>query len=206
MAKTVYLIRHGATEGDGKRRYKGTIDVPLSEEGAGQARLAGRFLRESLGGEPLRAVYSSDLRRALSSASIIAEGTGLEPVAVPGLRERHFGLWEGMSFDEISERFPGDFDKWARDPLAFSPVGGESTIEVRDRAMRALAGILALHRDGPMAVVAHGGVNRVVLCETLGISLKNIFSIEQDFASVNVIEFGPDYTLVRLVNGRYPGR
>jgi len=178
--------------------------VPLSEAGAEQMRAAAGFLRDALRGEPLRAIYCSGLSRALRSATIIAEGTGLEPVVVPGLGERHFGLWEGMSFDEIMEAFPHDFERWARDPLAFSPVGGETTLQVRDRVMKALREVLDRHDEGPIAIVAHGGVNRVVLCEVLGVSLKNIFSIEQDFACVNVIEMGGDYALVRLVNGRCP--
>lgn len=210
MAKTVYLIRHGATEGDGKVRYKGTIDVPLSHQGEEQARRAALFIRDSLSGQCLEAVYTSDLSRALGSAEIIAEGLGppdsLEPIIVPGLRERHFGRWEGMSLEEIAQRYPEEFGNWARDPLRFSPVGGESTFEVRDRAVSALEEILSRHEEGAIAVVAHGGINRVVLCHVLGIPLENIFLIEQDHACVNIIEFGEGHRLVRLLNGVSPGR
>jgi alpha-ribazole phosphatase len=125
---------------------------------------------------------------------------------VPGLRERHFGRWEGMSLEEIFDSYPGEFGNWARDPLGFSPVGGESTLEVRDRAVSALEDILSRHNGGAIAVVAHGGVNRVVLCHVLGIPLENIFLIEQDHACVNIIEFGDGRRLVRLLNGVCPGR
>jgi len=203
MVGTLFLIRHGATEGSGVKRYKGSLDVPLSEEGIAQVERTAKFLASQLNG-PLEAVYSSTLIRAVRSAEAIARRHGLEPVAVEGLRERSFGLWEGMSFEEIRAQYPAEFDAWARDPLRFSPVGGESTLEVRDRVMKALGDVLDRHDGGGIAVVGHGGVNRVILCHYLGVPLENIFRIEQDFACLNVIHFYDGYPVVRLVNGVAP--
>lgn len=225
MVTTLYLIRHGKTASGDAKRYHGSIDIPLSEEGADQMRRAAAFVRQHLenpasskylsylrdihGGsaappeEPagLGAVYCSDLSRSSSSAAILAAQYGLEPVVVPQLRERSFGIWEGMSFTEIMERYPVEFKAWADDPLRFSPMGGESTIEVRDRVTDALEGILARHAGDEIAIVAHGGVNRVVLCHILGMSLEHIFRIEQDHAAVNIIEFWEKYPVVKLMNG-----
>ncbi|HDH11280.1 MAG TPA: alpha-ribazole phosphatase [Nitrospirae bacterium] len=196
MATTVYLIRHGETEDADSRRYKGRIDVPLSENGVEQIkRLADYFFQNS----ELKAVYCSGLIRSVRSADIIAEPYGLKPVIVEGLKERNFGVWEGMSFDEIKEKWPDAFDAWAENPLKFSPMEGESTIEVRERALKAFDEIMKKHNGDSIAIVAHGGINRVILCELLGMPLENIFRIEQDFAALNVIELW-DYPVVKHIN------
>ena len=85
----------------------------------------------------------------MKSAELIAEPHGLKPVILPELRERNFGIWEGMSFDEIKEKWPDAFNSWSSNPLKFSPMGGESTIELRDRAVEALEKILNRNTDNP---------------------------------------------------------
>ncbi len=242
MVTTLYLIRHGETEGSETKRYKGSIDVPLSEKGIEQVKGSSAFIREylrnassskhmsylkdihgssddkaaagrsknpesnseiqSFQASGLRAVYTSNLSRAVRSAEIIAEPYGLKPVETPGLRERSFGIWEGMSFSEIKEKYPEEFGAWANNPVRYSPIKGESTIEVRERVIQALDRILQNHHDDSFAIVAHGGVNRVILCHFLNIPLKNIFRIEQDYAAVNIIELWDKYPVVKLLNGR----
>ncbi len=246
MVTTLYLIRHGETEGAEVRRYKGSIDVPLSEEGIRQMERLAKYLGENSSNPPsppfskgemgglLNAVYCSDLSRAIKSAEIIAEPYRLKPIIMPELRERNFGIWEGMSFDEIREKYPQEFDAWAKNPLKYSPMEGESTIEVRNRTIDTLNKILSKHMKSNtdalsdstrrehrtqntdknslgsglcdlcsknIAIVSHGGVNRVILCHVLGISLENIFRIEQDYAAVNIIEFWDRYPVVKLING-----
>jgi len=208
----IYLIRHGETEGAESRRYKGHIDVPLSENGIEQIKRVSEYLFKNTDTPPIPplvrggnggvdAVYCSDLSRAKKSAEIIAGPHGLKPVIVKGLKERSFGVWEGMSFDEIKMRWPDAFNAWAANPLKFSPMDGESTLDVRDRGMKAFNEIAEKHDGQNIAIVSHGGVIRVILCELLGIPLENIFRIEQDFAALNVIEMW-DYPVVKLINCR----
>jgi len=210
MGTTIYLIRHGEVGDSNPRRYNGHIDVPLSENGVEQIKRLAVFLsgevskrvsgkagkREST---QLKAVYCSGLERAVKSAEIIAEPFGLEPVVVDGLKERSFGEWEGMTFDEVGEKWPDAFNAWADDPLRFSPIGGESTLETRERVMPAFNKIVDDHKGEEIAVVSHGGVTRVILCEMLGMPLENIFRIEQDFGALNVIEIW-DYPVVKKIN------
>ena len=191
----VCLIRHGETEGAEKNRYKGHIDVPLSDNGIKQI----EKLSSYLGAEAFNVVYCSDLDRAIRSAEIIAGPHGLKPVINEGIKERNFGVWEGMSFGEISEKWPDAFNDWAENPLRFSPMEGESTLEARDRAMPAFQKIINNHKEENIAIVSHGGIIRIILCELLGIPLENIFRIEQDFAALNVIEIW-DYPIVRHIN------
>ncbi len=255
MVTTLYLIRHGETEGSDARRYKGSIDVPLSENGVEQIELVSEYVVQHCSkgsnslnppsppfdkGGPggfLSAVYCSPLIRALKSAEIIAKPFGIKPAVIPDLRERSFGIWEGMSFDEISEKYPEEFKAWADNPMKFSPMQGENTLEVRDRVVKALDKILEDRGQGVkgsrgktnnslessnleaslreeslrprtlesfsaenIAIVAHGGVNRIMLCHLLGVPLENIFRIEQNFAALNIIEFWDKYPVVKLIN------
>lgn len=231
MVTTLYLIRHGETEGSETKRYKGSIDVPLSEKGIEQVKKVAVFVREHLrlessakyqsylrdihktkgsrvrGSEGSReaqrlaAVYTSNLSRAMKSAEIIARPYKLKPIQMKELRERSFGIWEGMSFTEIKERYPEEFSAWAGNPLKYSPVEGESTVEVEKRVMKAVNRILKKHKGDEIAIVSHGGVSRIILCNILGIPLENIFRIEQDYAAVNIIEFWNKYPVVKLING-----
>jgi alpha-ribazole phosphatase/probable phosphoglycerate mutase len=227
MVTTLYLVRHGETEGSEVKRYKGSIDVPLSEKGIRQMEQVAKYLNRSYKSyktyNGLKAVYCSPLIRALKSAEIVAEPHGLKPIEIPDLRERSFGIWEGMSFNEIKDKYPEEFEAWAGNPLKYSPMGGESTLEVRDRVIIALNKILNDHNSqgtvpdlrtkqsgvvesglSPainIAIVAHGGVNRIILCHIMGIPLENIFRIEQDNAAVNIIEFWEKYPIVKLLNG-----
>lgn len=230
MVTTLYLIRHGETEGGDVKRYKGSIDVPLSERGVEQARRNAAFLFDhprsarlsqrlsylrdihtapvdaGSGGDRedkgpfVAAVYCSPLSRALTSAEIIASPHGLKPTVRQELRERSFGVWEGLSFIEIKERYPAEFEAWATDPLRYSPINGESTLEVRDRVIPALDAAIAAHPGESIVVVAHGGVNRIILCHLLGIPLENIFRIEQSLGSINVVEFWEKYPVAKLIN------
>ena len=204
MVTKIYLIRHGETEDADEKRYKGHIDVPLSENGIAQIKRLSEFLSAAVpqcrSAAGLTAVYCSGLSRARKSAEIIAGAFGLEPVVAEGLKERSFGVWEGMTFDEIREKYPEAFSAWAKDPLRFSPMQGESTLEVSERALKVFDEIVSGHNGESIAIVAHGGINRVILCGLLGMPLENIFRIEQDYAALNVIEKW-DYPVVKLING-----
>ncbi len=147
------------------------------------------------------AVYCSPLSRAAASAEIIAAPFGLEPIALADLRERHFGVWEGMSFAEIRAAWPDHFTAWAADPLGFSPPEGENTLAVARRGRAAIKKILAAHPGREVVVVAHGGINRVILCHFLQLPLRHIFRIEQSLACLNIIELWERYPVIKLLNG-----
>ena len=205
MKTTIYLIRHGQTVDSEEKKYKGHIDVPLSEEGAEQARRLGEYMTGMLvdGSHPangLDNVFCSDLSRAVSTAEYISWSFGLKPHVMPEIRERNFGRWEGMTFDEIRAEYPEEFDAWEDDPLKFSPVGGESTEDVRDRIMPAFNEIIRSNHGKHIAIVAHGGVNRVILCEILGMPLEHIFRIEQDFCALNIIKFYDEMPVLKSLN------
>ena len=145
------LVRHGETDWNRDRRVQGHTDVPLNEAGRTQA----ASLARELAGEDLDAVYSSDLARARETAEAIAAPHGLDVVALPALRERNFGTWEGMTDAEIIERFP---------EAQTRPWGdAETQDEMGDRVLAAVHEIAARHPHGRVVVVAHGGpIRRIV--------------------------------------------
>ncbi|MCG6553436.1 MAG: histidine phosphatase family protein [Candidatus Magnetominusculus sp. LBB02] len=200
MPTRVYLIRHGITVDAHEKRYKGHIDVPLSDEGIRQAGHTAGFIKNLNWQPSLSRIFCSGLSRAITTAETVGRPFGITPEPLSGLCERHFGQWEGMTFDEIKAAFPEEFANWAGDPLNFSPVGGESTADVSLRVMPVFYDIVSGSSEKTIAVVAHGGVNRIILCDILGIPLSNIFRVEQDFACLNIIDFYDGVSVVKLMN------
>jgi alpha-ribazole phosphatase len=192
---TLYLVRHGAIIRVAGKSYIGQIDIPLNEEGVDQAWALRKWL------EPVRFshVYSSDLSRAQRTSRIIA-GTRVKSIeSLPGLREISLGEWEGLSFREIEDRFPEEYAARGRDIENWRPPGGESFADCRVRVMDALHGILD-RSQGNVLVVGHAGVNRLILCHSLGIPISNLHSIGQDYGCVNVIEFSERRSRLKLLN------
>jgi alpha-ribazole phosphatase len=198
MPTRVYLMRHGEVANGGERRYNGHIDVDITENGVRQMhRLAGL-----LTGKSLAAVYSSDLIRSVKGARIIAEQAGVAPISLEVLRERSVGAWEGLTAEEIKARFPEEYAAWRADLLNYRPPGGECLLDVRRRILPAYLGIVGSHPDAEIALLLHGGVNRVILADALGMNMLNLFRIDQSFGALNIVDYYEDgMAVVRLVNG-----
>jgi alpha-ribazole phosphatase len=193
----LYLIRHGEVEASRQKRYNGHSDVKLTERGIAQLEsLSGR-----LAGEPIRAVYSSDLYRSRTGAEAIARRFGLEVQTRADLREKHFGSWEGLTAEEVARAYPSEWKGWLADPSDCRPAGGESYKEIYPRVIGALEEILKGHRGEEVALVAHGGVNRLILAHVLNLDLSRLFRLEQKYAALNVIDFYSNTSIVKLVNG-----
>jgi broad specificity phosphatase PhoE len=182
----ILLARHGATTLSAEDRFAGSSDVPLSDEGLEQVRSLGRRLRK----EPVAAVYSSDMRRAIDTARMIAGPHGLEPITRAALREVDHGRWEGLVHKDVETRFAEEYKRWDADPLLAPPPGGESGLSVLARSWPELARIVNDHAGQTVAVVSHRATNRLILCAILGIELRLYRArVAQDLACLNVIEF-----------------
>jgi probable phosphoglycerate mutase len=161
-APAVVLARHGETDANvPPLRFQGRTDEPLNDRGRQQAlALAGE-----LAGAGLAAVWSSDLRRAVDTASAVAASAGLEVSVDERLSESNRGRWEGRLMDEVAAEEPELFAAWRRPDPGFRFPGGESLVEHRDRARAALADVLA--GSLPALVVCHGGTIRCLLAPDL---------------------------------------
>jgi alpha-ribazole phosphatase/probable phosphoglycerate mutase len=197
----LYLVRHGQVADGHTDRYHGHNDIGLSAKGVRQF----EELAAQLEPVPLAGVYASDLTRALTGAEIISRGREVAPRIIPEFREVHFGVWEGLNFTEIAERFPAELEARFRDLTSFRIPGGESLTDVRARALPRLAGLIQQHQGEAFIVVAHAGINRVILSEALGLSLEFLFRLDQNYGCLNVIDYFPDMAVVRLINGGVNG-
>jgi alpha-ribazole phosphatase/probable phosphoglycerate mutase len=145
-------------------------------------------------------VYSSPLSRALQTARPIAATFGLEPVEHAGLQELDFGDLEGCPYDRIEADHPDLFRRWLDRPAGVRFPGGESLAEVADRALAAIGEIRDRHEGEEVAVVAHGGVLRVVLGDALGLADAALFRLDQAFGGVSVVDWAGGVPLVRALN------
>jgi len=188
----IYLVRHGQPDRGPAKRYIGWTDLPLDSTGAFQARALGR----EFSGEALGRIVSSDLERALTTARTIAEAQSVSICEEPAFREVHLGRWDGLTFDEVKARYPGEYEKRGRDLAGHCPPGGES---FRDLSRRVLPVFyrLAESEPGPLMIVAHVGVIRVILCDLLGMPLDNLFRLDHACGAFSVIRrAGTEYRLL----------
>jgi len=181
------LIRHAKPKGAG--RYLGRrSDPPLSSRGCAQA----EALARRLAGEPLAAIYSSPLRRALETARAIAAPHHLSVETVADLAEMDFGLWDGLSYREIEAREPERLAQWLADPLAVAPPEGESLAEMGQRVIGAFEAIVTRHPGETITIVTHGGPARVILCQGLGLLLAAHWRLRQDLSAISRLELSED--------------
>jgi alpha-ribazole phosphatase len=191
----ILLVRHATAEGNG--RFQGQRDTALTESGWKELRL----LCEKCSRYPVRAVYSSDLRRARQTANAVARKFGLKVNVRPELREMHFGKWEGLSWHQIARRFPKLAALWLeRFPLQSIP-GGEPLSEFKKRIAAGMRAIVAAHRGQCAIIVTHAGVIRFTLGKALGLPARNVFRLAQDSGAINVIDFLETGAIVRCING-----
>jgi alpha-ribazole phosphatase/probable phosphoglycerate mutase len=197
----LYLVRHGQVADGHTTRYHGNNDIGLSPQGVVQI----EKLADQLRSVPLAAVYASDLSRSREGAEILCQGRELSPQTIPEFREIHFGVWEGLTFGEIAEHYPEELQARFQDLANYRIPGGESLMDVRERAVPKLNDILRQHAGHPIALVAHAGINRVILADALEVPLNNLFRLDQNYGCLNIIDYLPDFTMVRLLNGGVNG-
>lgn len=182
----VFLIRHGATTLTAEDRFAGATDVPLSDEGRGQA--AG--LAERLAECDLTAVYASPMGRTVETAEIIAKPHALTVQTRDGLREISHGHWEQMTRREVDQQFPAEAAAWDEDPFTFAPEGGESGLAVTARALPVLIEIVRQHAGGAVAIVSHKATIRLLLSSLLGFDPRRYRdNLDQSPAALNIVDF-----------------
>jgi probable phosphoglycerate mutase len=188
-------VRHGAIISVAGKAFIGQTEAPLSEEGVEQAWALRKWLQDV----PFTRIISSDLSRSRRTAQIIAGRQGCPVDPVPALREINLGDWDGLGFQEIRQLFPEEFAARGRDMENWRPPRGESFVDCSARVRCALDEILGASQ-GNVLLVGHAGVNRLILCSALGIPVRNLHSIGQDFGCVNILDLSPGRTRIRLMN------
>jgi broad specificity phosphatase PhoE len=182
----VFLIRHGSTELSAEDRFAGAVDVLLSDAGRDQARrLGARLAREKIG-----VAFASPMQRTMDTARLVVEPHGIEVTPVDGIREIAHGRWEGMRRDEVERQFPEEYIRYEHDPFSFSPVGGESGLQVTARALPALLRIVEDHRDDRIVIVSHKATIRLLLSTLLGFDPRKYRDrLDQSPCALNILDF-----------------
>jgi alpha-ribazole phosphatase/probable phosphoglycerate mutase len=194
----IYLMRHGQVAGYEEKRYNGHADVPLTPEGEAQFGL----LQVRLMKKAISAVYSSDLSRCQSGARLLAADHNLAVQSDAQLRELNIGAWEGKTWAELQGLYPQEWQARLADIVNFRVPQGESLSDLAERVRPVIARITSDHRGEEVAVVAHGGTNRVILLDAIGAPLSCLFAIEQSYGCLNIIDYYADgNAVVQLLNG-----
>ncbi len=169
------LVRHGETELNTKEVYRGRIDVALNETGMKQAALLGEALKDM----ELEAVYSSPMKRALSTAEAVARPHGLAVQTTFGLMDLDFGYWQGVPRAVVREKYPEEFIAWRDRPSTARIPGGEGLSDVRERVMGLVEELGQKHK-GNVALVSHRVVHNVLICSLLGLDNTHFWNINFD--------------------------
>ena len=168
------FIRHGETDWNRQQRFQGQIDVPLNATGHAQAaRLAAR-----LAGERFDAFYTSDLQRARETAAPLAAAWGKAPLALAGLREQSFGIWEGLDVPTIKSRHGELWPLWLQHQADFALPGGESLRQFSERVLSAIRELASVAQGRRLAIVTHGGVLDVLWRNAKGLPLDGLRACE----------------------------
>lgn len=187
-ATTFVLIRHGETDWNQSRRIQGQLDIPLNAVGKQQAQQLVPALAPVLQIEPV-VFYTSPLERAVHTLQPLVQALAAPMVQHDALRERHFGLFQGMSAEEIVARHPAVADRWRNRDIAFAPEGGESIRDFAARVQQCLADLAAQHPGQTLVCVTHGGVLDVAYRLAQKIALEQIRDWHIPNAGINQFRY-----------------
>jgi 2,3-bisphosphoglycerate-dependent phosphoglycerate mutase len=176
--KRVIFIRPGETGWNRLERWQGHVAVPLNDHGQQQAERLARFVRPT----GISALYTSDLRRAMDTARILAKMLHIEPVPDSRLRERHIGIWQGLTQDEVIAWYPEEYLALLANPNEYQIPGGESRVQVAARMKAAFDAIIAQTGDDTIGIVSHTTAIRALL----GVLMPEIDALTMPFANMSV--------------------
>jgi broad specificity phosphatase PhoE len=196
MTTTIYLIRHGQTDWNKQQIFRGRKDIPLNERGREEA-LA---LSKHLAAVKFSAGYASPLSRSFETAEIVARPHGLTVQLDEGMVDINYGVWEGLSDDEVKKRFAILYRRWHSEPQRVRFPGGESLLMVKKRALTSLEGFRNRHPGETVFVVSHRAVTKVVMCAMLGLTNRSFWKIFQDNCAFNIIMLSKDDAYVSALN------
>ena len=190
----IILTRHGETDWNLNEVFRGRIDVELNETGVRQAELLGRHLSDV----KIDFIYSSPLKRALKTAEAIAGYQALDVNIVQGLIDFDYGEWQGLSHQEVKDRYQELYAEWLRRPERVRMPAGESLEDVRKRAMTVVHDIMGIYHEGRVVLVSHRVVNKVLICSLLGLNNTHFWNIKLDACGITSFTYeGGRFILTR---------
>jgi len=197
---TLLLLRHGEVPGISPPKFRGRLELELTERGRAQAERAAERVK---GGWPqVAAIFCSPRKRTVATADAVGRRYGLAPQPLPDFDDIDYGTWQGLSHEEAKQRWPEQFALWSSAPDCMVFPNGESLADLAARVWGGLQQVAqkASAAGGAVVVVAHDSTNRALLMQVLGMHLRFYRVLAQDPCCLNVVDQpGPD-AQVRLMN------
>ena len=184
MLKKLFLCRHGESEYNAKGIIQGHIDTYLTAKGIVQAKLAGEFLKIF----NIQKIYTSDLRRAYQTATIIGDILGIEPQVDERIREMNFGDWEGRSYDEIFISNKEEWEKWLKNPVA-CPLPSQEEFHKFEERIKDFLNDIKKQKEERVLIVGHGGSIQGMICIETGIGLENLWALRHTNTGISLLEY-----------------
>jgi probable phosphoglycerate mutase len=184
----ILAVRHGETAWNRDTRIQGHTDIALNERGRWQANRLAQALKD----EPIAAVYASDLGRAFETADAVARLKDLQVTTHKGLRERHFGQFEGRTWAELEQHWPTEALAWRKRMPDFAPAGGESLQQLQLRVLPTVLSLAARHPGEQVLLVSHGGVLDILYRAATRLELQAPRSWELPNTAINRLLWSPE--------------
>jgi broad specificity phosphatase PhoE len=178
------LVRHGETDWNRINKFQGQSGVGLNERGVAQAEALASALQE----EPLKAIYSSPVARAMETVSIINRYHHVSIEQKDGLKEMNLGDFEGLQPKNLINEHSEFFRQWMEDPASLRMPNGETLQEVQDRAWDVVEEVSTNCGDGSVLLCGHNFVNLMILCKVLGLEIKHFRRLRQGVGTLSIIE------------------
>ncbi|NJO81113.1 MAG: histidine phosphatase family protein [Cyanobacteria bacterium RM1_2_2] len=199
MSLKIYFLRHGETTYSQTGGYCGILDPELTAEGHEMA----QDFAEAYQSVPWNAVYCSPMKRTIATAKPLCDAVSLTPQLRDGLKEIHYGEWEGKTQADVKENFSEDYVQWLTEPAWNPPTGGETAVQIASRASLVITEIQQNCADGNVLVVSHKATIRVLLCSLLGIDLGRYRDrIDMPAASISVVKFDIHGPMLQILGDR----
>lgn len=188
MSLNLYLLRHGETIYSRSGGHCGWIDPDLTAEGEEMAAAFAKIYSQV----SWQAIYASPMKRTLATAQPLSDKTGIELQVRAGLKEIHYGDWEGQTVAAVQSKYADDYRRWQSEPGWNAPTHGETGLQLANRALAVIAEINHQHTNGNVLVVSHKATIRIILCNLLGIELGRYRDrLDVPACSVSVITLKP---------------
>lgn len=199
MGLTLYLLRHGETPYSQTGGYCGSLDPELTPEGYAMA----QEFAEAYASLPWEAIYVSPMKRTIATAQPLCDAIAQDMQLRDGLKEIHYGEWEGQTPEYVKEHYNDDYVRWLTEPAWNPPTGGETSVQIASRANLVIAEIEHNYTSGNVLVVSHKATIRIMLCSLMGIDIGRYRDrIDVPAASISVVKFEAHGPLLQRLGDR----
>jgi broad specificity phosphatase PhoE len=197
--RKIYILRHGETDWNRKKLFRGRSDIELSQRGRDQARAAAETFRR----KQISSMYTSPVLRSVETAEIVSEIIGIPFTEAPELSDPDCGTWTGMNLEKVRISYPQEHGLMENHPSQLRFPGGESVFEVYERVSRFILQDLWDHEDGDILLVTHNFIFQVFSMAVLGCHLDNLYNLEMDNGAISEYVRKGDRVILVKVNDNY---